>query len=766
MDYAGHKGARANDAPFLLADERFDRTPELSVPECSALALLDRTFEAGSPIWPPGAREAISRLTMPLRTTLDWLRTPKSTQYAIIHLLVREMHRRDRAYWGWSSDEWIETLCADFPSFRLRHGPGGKCRQDVLAIAYLLCGFDRLAEIGRFLRYHLAVKVFGRAAVDRATSRILSEMAGIGYTVAHQDYGVAQALHDAFLIQRSAQLDAITPETLRIVASSSQLLIRRAAATLSRTLMRLGIIRSAPDDHGRSGRRPSSGYRASEGVQPEWLDYCNRWRATSTSAETTREQVYYRILKCGRWLAAKHPEVATPGDLSRAVAIEYVAAVDRMTIGEWANPNANYVQPLGKPLKPRAKASHLSAMRHFIRDLQEWEWIPRRFDPARALALPRSVRVLIGPAPRIVADDHWAKLVWAGMNLTAADVQAVAPGASRAPGAYYPIEMVRALAHLWLFGALRSDEIHRLPVGCIRWLQDDSSETGCVRTCLLDVPINKTATAFTKPVDAILGEAVEVWQRIRRPHPKMLDEKTGAMVDFLFVHRGSRVARDYLNRSLIPMLCAKAGIPLADARGRITSHRGRATIASQLCNSKEPLTLFELQTWLGHASPASTQHYAAVTPTKLSGAVQRAGYFQRNLRTIEVLVDQDAIRSGSAASGEPWRFYDLGHGLCTYDFFDQCPHRMACVKCSFYIPKESARAQALEAKVNLARMLREIPLLDEERAAVEDGMEAMTKLASSLRDIATPDGRTPAEIAAVVFPGVDASTPGKTEPER
>src|SRR2546421_13121124 len=25
----------------------------------------------------------------------------------------------------------------------------------------------------------------------------------------------------------------------------------------------------------------------------------------------------------------------------------------------------------------------------------------------------------------------------------------------------------------------------------------------------------------------------------------------------------------------------------------------------------------------------------------------------------------------------------------TYDFFDQCPHRMAWPKCSFYLPKES-----------------------------------------------------------------------------
>jgi hypothetical protein len=50
---------------------------------------------------------------------------------------------------------------------------------------------------------------------------------------------------------------------------------------------------------------------------------------------------------------------------------------------------------------------------------------------------------------------------------------------------------------------------------------------------------------------------------------------------------------------------------------------------------------------------------------------------------------------------EPWKFYDLGHGYCTYDFFDQCPYRMACAKCDFYLPKDSARAQLMEPKANL-----------------------------------------------------------------
>lgn len=63
----------------------------------------------------------------------------------------------------------------------------------------------------------------------------------------------------------------------------------------------------------------------------------------------------------------------------------------------------------------------------------------RRFDPARALATPRSVKALIGPAPRVIAADVWAKLLWARLHLEPADL---APRA----GYCYPLELVRALA--------------------------------------------------------------------------------------------------------------------------------------------------------------------------------------------------------------------------------------------------------------------------------------------------------------------------------
>jgi hypothetical protein len=251
----------------------------------------------------------------------------------------------------------------------------------------------------------------------------------------------------------------------------------------------------------------------------------------------------------------------------------------------------------------------------------------------------------------VIADEFWAKLLWAGLNLDSGDLP------QTKSGHFYPIELVRAITVTWLFSGLRSDEIARLRVGCVRWQHDDvpisgDSDQVLVRdaVCLLDVPTHKTGTAFTKPVDPILGQAIEAWQAVRPDQPTFVDRCTAEQVHLLFAFRARRVPSSYINNTVIPMLCRKAGVPDADVRGNITSHRARSTIASQLYNAKEPMTLFELQAWLGHRSPQSTQYYAKLTPATLTRAYTDAGYFERNVRTIEVLLDRDAVTSGQAAA--------------------------------------------------------------------------------------------------------------------
>jgi hypothetical protein len=129
----------------------------------------------------------------------------------------------------------------------------------------------------------------------------------------------------------------------------------------------------------------------------------------------------------------------------------------------------------------------------------------------------------------------------------------------------------------------------------------------------------------------------------------------------------------------------------------------------------------------------------------MARAYDDAGYFARNVRTIEVLVNRDAVAS-DAAAGESWQYYDLGHGYCAYTFFEQCQHRMACAKCDFYAPKDSSGALLLEAKDNLQRMLAGVPFTDDERAAVDDGQAALDRLLGQLADTPTPAGPTPRQL--------------------
>jgi hypothetical protein len=61
---------------------------------------------------------------------------------------------------------------------------------------------------------------------------------------------------------------------------------------------------------------------------------------------------------------------------------------------------------------PRTQLHFLNALACFFADCQEWEWIPRRFHPARAFAQPRSLAAKVNFQPRVISDDIWAKLVW------------------------------------------------------------------------------------------------------------------------------------------------------------------------------------------------------------------------------------------------------------------------------------------------------------------------------------------------------------------
>lgn len=104
-------------------------------------------------------------------------------------------------------------------------------------------------------------------------------------------------------------------------------------------------------------------------------------------------------------------------------------------------------------------------------------------------------------------------------------------------------------------------------------------------------PGTKPAQLFTKPVDRMVGEAINAWEKVRPAQARLCDSKTGEMVDSLFLHRMRHLGPYFLNLHLIPRLRKKAGVPQRDLRGKITSHRARSTIATQLFNAEEPMSL-------------------------------------------------------------------------------------------------------------------------------------------------------------------------------
>jgi len=539
---------------------------------------------------------------------------------------------------------------------------------------------------------------------------------------------------EVFLANHSAHLEHVTLSLLNSLRENLTPQSKRAVLErVSKALAQLGII-EAPLLSAQEGRKLLPEQRNSDGVDPEWVQWCLQWYRFSDLTPKIKWRYVGKLFQTGRWLKQQHPEVTSPGQWTSKLAAEYVAAVDHMNVGDFCIPEygAKLKGKGGPALTAATKDQQLGVMRAFFRDMQEAPHdVPRRFDPVRAFGTPRTIRNHLGPNPRDLDPLLWAKLVHAALSLTEADLSHTKYGAL-----HYPLALVRAVAAVWVYSGLRSDEILRLRLGCIRWQGEDVTvpETEEVlpkeATCFLTVPTNKTTATFPKPVNPVVGYRINEWEQVRASgQPARGDRKTGTKMEYLFAHRGRSLGKEYLNKTLIPLLCERAGIPRADERGAITSHRARATLATLLSNAPEGLSIFELMQWLGHKDPGTTQHYARVKPTRVAVAYSKA---ERNSRLVEALVDTKADVTGKVNI-----YYVLGeHGLCGNPDWASCLYRMACIKCPFFVPKDQARL--IEASRTVKRLMEVVELTEEELAAVQDDYHKLEAAVERAQQVARP----------------------------
>lgn len=706
---------RYDGAPVLSDNERADLV------RVAACRFTRRTTERERLAW---------RLYVPVRDALVHGSASEIERAIAWGAFTEHMLRLDRPYFGWGADDW-ETFV----------GPGSPCerrklsRACALSVGYLCCDFRGFTTFDLATAYTtpIAERVFGSAAVVAADERVAAILEGAGYPRGKPVY-LRRVVSLLLLVAGSPRLEAVTLEHLDAAYAEGNLpeSARRTVHRVSRALELAGLT-------ARSCRIPGHSRPVERtGVAPEWAEWCDRWRATSPRAAKNRDNVHSTVLRVGLWLAERHPEVRSPADWTAETCLDFVAMAAEATTGRYA-----FVERrgAGKPMTAKAKSGLIYAVRSFFADLQGWGWTEPRFAPHAALGLPSSVRRQLGPSPRDIDEVTWLKLVWASLNLAPEDLRAGGPTGR----VFYPFELVRAVAVLWTHAGLRANELSRLRCGCVRARADEiaDDETGrrfpAGSVCLVEVPYNKTSAPFSKPVAGVVREAVEAWEAVRPNQPKRLDQKTGHLVDYLLSYKGRPVSTTYVNTSLIPMLCQKAGVPTEDSRGPITSHRGRSSAVTMLANARQGMSLVELMAWCGHRNPASTMHYLRVRPARLTEAYARA---DEAAYLVGVLVDAEAVRDGSAAAGAPWKYYDLGSSYCTHAFWSTCAHRLACAGCAFNVPKASSRGQALEAKASLERYLERVPLTADERSAVDGDLSKLDELLQKLAGVAAPDGMT------------------------
>ncbi len=702
----------------------YDRAPCLTDREQEGLGrlLVQWTDRPRSPI-SPELECSLVRLLQPLYDIFDALGLLRRSCLMTIAALCRRMGEFRTMYWAWSEQQWTDLLTDVLQHYPRGYASANANRQpcyQLLTLAYFLgpptdFWFPFLTQVSPLAFARL---LFGEDELETALNALTSALLTWGYRAetpgAHTL--LRTVLVEVFLSCRSASLEQVTSAHLEALREQLEPPAKRAVVErISKALAHLGII-DAPLPAAQEQRKLLPEHRNTDGVDPEWVRWCWQWYRFSDLTPKVKWRYVGKLFQTGRWLKQEHPEVNTPHQWTSHLAAGYVAAVGQMNVGDFGIPEycATLKGRVGTPLSARTREQQLSVMRAFFRDLQEEpHTVPRRFDPQRVFRTPRSIRNQIGPDPRDLDPLLWAKLVHAALTLTEKDLPQTKAGA-----VYYPVTFVRALAAVWVYSGLRSDEIIRLRLGCIRWQRETVTvpETGELlpreATCFLTVPTNKTGTTFQKPVNPIVGQRIAEWERERASgQPARGDRKTGTQTAYLFAHRGKSVGREYLNARLIPLLCERAGIPRVDERGAITSHRARATLATLLYNAPEGLSILELMQWLGHKDPGTTQHYARVKPTKLAAAYTQA---ERNSRLIEALVDTQA-----EANGQVNIYYVLGeHGLCGNPDWSSCLYRMACIKCPFFVPKE--QAQLIEARTTIKRFMEVVELTTEELAAVQD----------------------------------------------
>jgi integrase len=704
-------------------------------------------------------RTALVRFDTPLADVFH-LRHQGSADlvYDVQHLFRSEMHRHQKMFWEWTPQEWKETLCPTPDLFLKRYGKWESVRMTVMDAAYLLGNVSDLRSVGIGRNAVSAAAVyFGRERVNVECTRLFDLLKERGYvqtyaTLKRMQHGLSML----FLLNRSPFLEGITFDLLACVRDENSHM-RQVYGRIEKGLEQLKIL-SPPVIQARLVDKAFDG----NGVGQEWFDWCLAWyeRAVDLTPGIRRKYANH-LLAVGRWLEEHAKNVRTPEQWTEDLALRFRSDLCSWTMGQYVNQHGRKVLStkgrLAMPLKAQGITNYLTALRRFFLDLTKRDHAPggtpaRKihldFQPRDVFAPPRYVRQAIDRAePRDIDLRVWARLAIAAATLSHDDLP---------QGAVYPLSFYRALALVWVTSARRPNEIARLRLDClredwdpamldedqqpvVRWLapgprKQGQDEEKVPKIFYLHIPSGKNRGAFWIWLPDYTAEAITAWKAERPERQKQLfDWKDHEYIDYLFCCRDKRIGPRFLNRSLIPALCAKAGVELADARGRITGHRGRSTRLTLLRRSG--VSLDDLAEYAGHADTRTIRRYARQQPFHLHQIIRDADDVSR---VIEGVVDVQA-----AAQGVPALRWFIGYDAdgepmyCGNQLYVTCPHRLDCERCGMFIGGE--KAKLFHEGEQMLPVTSKVPMTPLEKCVVEGDQAGVQACRTALQHLPAPE---------------------------
>jgi integrase len=594
--------------------------------------------------------------------------------------------------------------------------------------------------------------------------RLLDALVGKGYRESATNLRVVrQYLGLLFVLNRSPYLEELSEDLLALIdmEGESRWCTKRK---ITLGLQHLGILPPEPPE-----QLTVPNAFDSDGMDQEWYSWCLAWFQQEVDlTPRVRRDYMARLLAVGRWLSTHFPAIHAPEQWTEELALRFRSDLCSWTNGQYGSKRGQQTlktkEMFGKPLQANGLASYCTSVNRFFSDLtrrphsihgEPARRIRLDFVPGEVFTAPDHIRKILDTAsPRDIDLQVWSKLTIAAATLAQSDLP---------PGTRYSLTFYRALALVWVTSARRPNEIARLRLDCLRedweptmlneeglpvervainahWeYEQDEAESKPPKMYYLQIPAGKSRGLFWIWLPDYAAEAIHAWKRERPPQQrKLLDRKDREEVDYLFCFQDLRVGASFINESIIPALCKRAGVSIEDAKGKITGHRGRSARLTLL--RKNGVSLDDLAEYAGHVNTRTIRRYARQDPIQLHRTIQAADDLSR---IIEGVIDMQAAGEGLPAlrwfigydaDGEPM--------YCGNQVYVTCPHRLDCKRCGMFIGGEKARL--LREGEQTLPVISKVPLTPLESCVVEQdqaGAEACRVLLQHIPTPETPDIR-------------------------